>query len=386
MRCSDAIVRQDEPVLHPPAGTSLAGLERLEHTATGATLELVRAWPGRHRDLVLELRGSDGELVAARWSQERGTRGPAAVARDGRLVRLHEQGQDRRLPGLTSLVARHGAQLLVHRAGRRGVVRLADGTYAKAVRPERLRSLVTATSRTAALAGRFSVPEPVEVDAPRGILRSAALPGVALHDRLGDPAAAAAAGVALRSLHDCATPAGLRVHRAAAEADVVERWIARLSGALVGLPDGPPDTSPAGAAARRAAALASRVHGALLRGSQHATPVPVHRDLHDKQILVDGDRVGLLDFDTLASGEPALDLANLLVHIELRALQDRCSVHTARSTCDAVLAAYRPDDAVLLRLAPYAAATWLRLACVYAFRPARPGLLEDLLDRAHASC
>ncbi|WP_396134697.1 phosphotransferase [Cellulomonas sp. ATA003] len=56
----------------------------------------------------------------------------------------------------------------------------------------------------------------------------------------------------------------------------------------------------------------------------------VHRDLHDKQLLVDGSGgIGLLDFDLAAAGEAALDLANLLVHLELRVHQG-CARRLAR--------------------------------------------------------
>lgn len=342
---------------------------------------LVRAWPSARGGLTLELRAPGGALVAARWPADGGSDGPRAVARDGRLVRLHERGEDPRLPALAELAARPGARLLVHRLGRRGVARLPDGTYAKAVRPARLPGLAAAASRAAALRGDFDVAQPVEVDERRGVLRCSALRGTALHDRLEDRAAAAAAGAAVRSLHSCTPPPGLAAHDATAEAAVVDEWVARLSGALRIVRGTGTDPSAAGVVARRAGALAPRVRDALQAGAQRPAPVAVHRDLHDKQILVDGDRVGLLDFDTLALGEPALDLANLLAHIELRALQGRCAPAASRAARDSVLTAYRPDESLRERIAPYAAAAFLRLACVYAFRPVRPGLLKALLER-----
>lgn len=368
-------------VPRPPSGTALAGLECLTHTATGARLQLVRAWPGNGGTLTLELRAPDGSLAAARWPHDCASQVPTAVSRDGRLVRLYERGEDPRLPALAALAGRRGARLLVHRAGRRGVVRLADGTYAKVVRPARLAAVVAAASRAASLTGEFTVAQPLEVDERGGALRCAALRGVALHDALGDRAAATAAGAALRSLHDCAVPATLATHDAMAEARVTDGWIARLTGALLVAPGTSPDASAGAAAARRALDLAPSVRAALLWCAPRTASGLVHRDLHDKQILVEGDRVGLLDFDTLAHGEPALDLANLLVHIELRALQGHCDATAARSTRDALLAGYRPDDALVDRLKPYAAAAWLRLACVYAFRPVPHGLLEALLAR-----
>ena len=50
-----------------------------------------------------------------------------------------------------------------------------------------------------------------------------------------------------------------------------------------------------------------------------------HGGLHDKQIIVtDGDTpLGLLDFDSTARAEAALDLANLDVHLELRLRENR---------------------------------------------------------------
>ena len=45
----------------------------------------------------------------------------------------------------------------------------------------------------------------------------------------------------------------------------------------------------------------------------------VHRDFHDGQVLLDESyAVGLIDFDLMAAGDPALDVANFLCHLELR--------------------------------------------------------------------
>jgi aminoglycoside phosphotransferase (APT) family kinase protein len=164
------------------------------------------------------------------------------------------------------------------------------------------------------------------------------------------------------------------VHDAAAEVAVLERWTGELA-AHAGA------GSPADAAARRAREALPRVAAALLDGP--AGPlVAVHRDLHDKQLLVGDDgAVGLLDFDTLAAGEAALDVANLLVHLELRALQDACAPAVARAAANALLDAYAPGDALRARVRAYAQATRLRLACLYAVRPGPPGLVGELLSR-----
>ncbi len=125
-----------------------------------------------------------------------------------------------------------------------------------------------------------------------------------------------------------------------------------------------------------------RVFGALAQGS--CGSVPLHRDFHDKQVFIDAaGRAGILDFDTMAMGEPALDVANMLVHLELRALQQRCSPDAAGHAAEAFLDAYRPEAGVRQRLAAYEAATRLRLACLYMWRPAwrhlGPALLARLL-------
>lgn len=144
------------------------------------------------------------------------------------------------------------------------------------------------------------------------------------------------------------------MHDAAAEVAVLRRWT-ELAGAW--------DAADVPGVEAVAQALAA---------GPAEPPVLLHRDLHDRQVLVaDDGSVGLLDFDLLAAGEPALDLANLLVHLELREHQGLLA--DAGVLRDAVLEAYRPSTATLTRLPAYAAATRLRLAAVYAFRPGVSG-------------
>jgi Ser/Thr protein kinase RdoA (MazF antagonist) len=61
-----------------------------------------------------------------------------------------------------------------------------------------------------------------------------------------------------------------------------------------------------------------------------ATPEPsprgIHRDFYPDQVIVDGSRLYLLDFDLYCEGDPALDIGNFLGHIteqSLRTLGDR---------------------------------------------------------------
>ncbi|WP_324278236.1 aminoglycoside phosphotransferase family protein [Blastococcus brunescens] len=151
------------------------------------------------------------------------------------------------------------------------------------------------------------------------------MPGRPLYELLDTPAAVTACralGTALAALHAAPVPHGTPVHDAAAEVAVLRRWtdLSRTWGAA---------DVPGVEEVVRALAVAPA-----------GPPVLLHRDLHDRQVLVaDNGSVGLLDFDLLAAGEPAVDLANLLVHLELREHQGllpdagccapRCSRRTA---------------------------------------------------------
>lgn len=63
----------------------------------------------------------------------------------------------------------------------------------------------------------------------------------------------------------------------------------------------------------------------LAAGIRDAEPCGIHRDFHPDQVLVDGARLHLLDFDLYCAGDPALDVGNFAAHLTeygLRALGD----------------------------------------------------------------
>ncbi|MGI8823795.1 MAG: phosphotransferase family protein, partial [Acidimicrobiia bacterium] len=214
------------------------------------------------------------------------------------------------------------------------------------------------------------VPELVMVDPGEGIVEWAELPGRSLHDLLGDEAvplgvvtaAAAAAGHAVRAMHSAPVSEPARHHTAADEVANMARWVGPV-GILASTPPG----------------IERALDAAVALLSEPASaPVLVHRDLHDKQILVEGDEAGMIDVDTIAKGEAAVDLANLLVHLELRAALGVAPSRT-QAAADSFLDAYRPSADVRARIGAYAAATRVRLACVYAFRPAQAVAAAQLL-------
>jgi hypothetical protein len=340
-------------------------------------LTLRRAWPRGAGHLLLDY--GDGEAsVAGQWFADRcrlqavagetAAGDPGAVAWDPDVgVMLQRRGVDRRLPVLADVLADGAAALVVHRPERRAVVRCTAPdatTYVKVVRPGR--ALPGAT----ALPG-LRVPAVVAAVPHRGLVEHAELAGRTLHDLLGGAAsgpgsaavavaAFSAAGRAVRALHTSPPPQGASVHRPDDEAAVTARWVHDVI--AHGVLDGDDRARAVGALERVQAGL-----GALAPPPALAL---LHRDLHDKQVLVAaGEDAGLLDLDTLAAGDPALDVANLLVHLELRVSQSHCRAEVAAAAGDAFVAAYRPASALAQRLGAYAAAARLRLACVYAFRP-----------------
>jgi aminoglycoside phosphotransferase (APT) family kinase protein len=259
--------------------------------------------------------------------------------------------------------------------------------YTKVVRARRLADTLAAAR--VAVDG-VAVPRVTATDAAAGTLTCEELPGRSLHELLADPATTApdlrtvgaAVGDAVARLHRTRPPATLqRSHDAAAEVEVARRWVAQ-AGAF-GLLERA--TTPVRAAL-------DALDG--FRTEPAGRPAYLHRDLHDKQLLVtDSCRVGMLDFDLAATGEPALDLANLLVHLELRTLQGMCPSEKATACARALVDGYAPGPDTWRRLPGYALAARLRLAAVYSFRPAggdvglalltegAPGPLHDTKER-----
>lgn len=341
----------------------LAGVALIETSA--GPLRLGRAWPRAGGAVHLEYTDADRGRVAAQWLPARAEAERVARA-SGAPVELHPDhpvvvhwgGADRQLPALRTLVLENGTRLVGHRPGRRGVVQLRDGTYAKVVRPGRSPDLVAAGERAgaAAAAGHFEVPAVVRHDRDAGVVVWTELAGPTLLDLCRaapstDVLAGAwrAAGAAVSGLHG-ADRQGLPAHDARAEVATARRWLdaAVAAGVL------PPAGHPA-------------AYERLLSG----TPGPLgvlHRDLHDKQVVV-GARIGLLDLDTLAVGERALDLANALAHLELRVDQGLMTAAAAQVARRAFLEGADPDSETRERLPAHLGVARLRLAGVYAFRP-----------------
>ncbi|WP_114906965.1 phosphotransferase family protein [Ornithinimicrobium murale] len=340
-------------------------------------LTIDRAWPRGRRDglevILVEGRDLAGRLRAARlW-----VRPASGLGWQVSKVQVAPAGMDVKLPDLAGASAE--GTLLVHRYGRRAVVRRA-ADFVKIVRTGEGPVVAAAAQqgRDLALHAGFDAPT---VDGVRsGSVSFGVLPGRSLHElggvltrsewgrwwgiftdhwpRLARPLAEAGA----RSGASTVAPSGIgstpAPHTAHDEVAVLRRWQEWVT---------------------RLEALPADLHGTLLRRvedvaadlvSQPAQDLVVsHRDLHDKQMLAEGNRLGLLDFDTVALAEPALDLANLWVHARLRADQGLWSQRHSEIAQQSIREVADSLGVSDERFATYAEATRLRLACLYAFRP-----------------
>lgn len=356
-----------------------------------------RAWPADETGsgaLVVEAVAADGRVVGA-------------VLRDGevRLVR-----RDLRLPLLDAWRTRPGARVIAYRAGKRAVLSVsphgagaragppaAPEYFVKLARPGAARHAVSTlqavTARLTGVPGAPRLPSLLGHDDDHGAVTLSALPGRPLRDvitaaaRTGDlvltARAGTAVGQAMSSFAAPLPPAELGRHTLGDELDVLQRWVGDAARHRV----------VRGQWWRRLSASHQRA-AELLAALTPAAGVMTHRDLHDGQVLLDraaGPASGalmvtFLDLDTAAISDPALDLANLLAHLDLLAATGQ-----ARRVPGAV-ACFRSHLAARLRHAGHPvlgqdparvdalrAAARVRLAAVHAFRPAAATVVPALL-------
>ena len=363
------------------------------------SLELDHCWPRSSEHMLLDYVSDDGARIAGQWFNDRrrlervarATAQSAVTCRTAVVVYpelgvlLQAGGADRRLPGLAELVATPGAKLLVHRPEKRAVVLLerpGGRCYAKVVRPKRANRLARKFLAVRQLTSdAFTVPELLEIDVAAGVTIWSALPGVTLRELLfGSDGRGTARGMTevhsrTQQRRGASSPPGERYLQAAAQG--VGRALRTLHGAVP-----PPNTTSHGVVdeiswlenrLERIEQFTPRMYGpcrAAATGvfenlvADRSPLVLVHRDFSDSQVLIDArGRVGLLDFDTLALGEAALDLARLLVCLQWRAAPRRCLMELAQMVAAGFLEGYGADPAVYRRLNAYTDAAYLRWAC-----------------------
>ncbi len=220
-------------------------------------------------------------------------------------------------------------------------------------------------------AGGFGVSEPALYVPDLGLSVARAARGSSLHDLLRQdlvsPEEMAQVARSLAALH-AMTPSEVdKLHQPEDEVRLVRDWTDLVSTLF-------PALAPDLAAATEAIAAACPAAGRAARRF-------IHRDFHDKQVLLGAPPV-FLDLDTACFGDAETDLGNFAAHMILRDLQWRGRGRCA-ALADAFLSAY-PGPIEPSRVAWYRRATLLRLACVYAVRPGGRDLSQPLIAEACA--
>jgi aminoglycoside phosphotransferase len=340
--------------------------------------------------MLAEYANADGSLVGGQWMTDPlaasalidglQCRFPDAhlgsVELAGGVLALHADGADNELLALHDWARRPGTRLLVHRPTRRAVATVThDGEtcFAKFVAGKKHAQVVASARRVELLRGLgFRVARLVHEEGSRdgSVAVWSRLEGRGMHELLGTDAyteACEGAGRALRALHGAPRREDGAPFLGADCSRELARWIERTRGFDAALGD---------AAESKFMAFRSTIERVIPPTSL------LHRDFHEKQVLIDGaGSIGLLDFDTLSPGEAELDVGNFLAHLELRSAQGGCEIAQARASRDAFLRGYGVRDVSADRLASYLDATRVRLACVYAFRPDSAEVVEAMLGR-----
>ena len=261
------------------------------------------------------------------WGRGVGAQGgPVIAMTDGRWLRLEREravalnpADDGDLPATRNLAGWLGgrtAEVLSHRPGRR-LVLLVRGTGSgergrvyKAYRRGRLRAALDRhrLAIRAAAGSRWNVPAVLDVDERLDLVGFELLPGDApdLARLAAEPEIYRAMFRELVELFGREREEALPLHGPEQELEVLELMARRAVRLRAELP-------PGWVVAR------DRVTDTFAR--ELASPPEAwslaHRDLHDGQLLRDGDRFGLLDFDLLCCAESSLDPANLSIYSEL---------------------------------------------------------------------
>ncbi|MCA9995473.1 MAG: glycosyltransferase [Anaerolineales bacterium] len=119
------------------------------------------------------------------------------------------------------------------------------------------------------------------------------------------------------------------------------------------------------------------------------TAVAVHRDFYYSQLLFDGLRLTLIDFDLLALGDPAIDVANFVAHLHFMGLDHLGDFDALADDAELFKESYSwhvpVNEAFWERAAFYEAATYFRLLNVIAPRPGLAHLFDEMLMRTETA-
>ncbi|MDQ3443200.1 MAG: phosphotransferase, partial [Chloroflexota bacterium] len=257
-----------------------------------------------------------------------------------------------------------GVELVRHKVGRRAIVRydLGGGSsfYGKTFASERGPRVFRIAQRVAeawAFGPDVALPAPVAFVPECSLLIQRAVAGspVEMALREGDERLARRIAQALHRFHGSGLDLG-RTHDLSKELAPLTMRAGNVVSACPDLAD-------------RTRAL----HERLLIFAGHPCQwrnCPIHRDFYHDQVLVEGDRLAVLDLDDAAMSEPAVDIANFAVHLRLLGFQhpeDSAALEWVEAAF--IESAIELDQALDHTLLPYLmATTMLRLAGIHVSR------------------
>ncbi len=237
------------------------------------------------------------------------------------------------------------------------------------------RGMQEAWRRAGTSDGALSVAEPLGYDPEARILVQAAVPGVPLLTQAEGDRFMAAVGVAARGLAALHVAAA-RLERTRTPASMLRSY----AGGAAGL--GSIDANAGGRLDRCVARLRDTMP--TLSGTAQRL---IHGDFSLNQMLVDGGRVAIIDFDQVCLGDPYMDLGSFLARTETMVFEGHLTEATAQSATAAFLHDYEAAGALPLdagRLDWYKAAGFIAraLSSGSGLKPDWQGLLDYCLARA----
>lgn len=317
-----------------------------------------RAWPAADGGLICEGRDAEG-LLRAGSIDAHGSAWVAPYATDAKLP---------------ALLPPYDATLAVHRLGKRAVV-IGRDEVTKYLRRGKAQGIADATATVNTLCERAGLGSAPVTEIGEAHLKFALLPGTTLHaladDGLDGWKALEEHWPALAQ-----QDADLPVHTPEKEAHVLRTWHKHAL-----RHDSVPSLGMLGIAVDEVCADLA----AADQQSPHAQWVSAHRDLHDKQLLWDGQTLNILDLDTAARAEAALDLGNLLAHVELRIVQGHFPAAMRPALAETISTIADALGVSAQRLSTYEKASRLRLSFVYSFRPSAQSWLAEWVDATLAA-
>ena len=267
-------------------------------------------------------------------------------------------------------LAVEGVQVLAYRPERRAVLRLnlsrglaSTSVIAKLGQPKKLPSIFAKLKALAENGFHANASDTITVPRPLAYIPGKAIlfedvPGVSLHDAIGQPDFADGCGQAaqaLKKLHRTRIT-DLPHYGTDDEIELLRSITARCA-----------DIYPQ---------LEERLKQSLRLIEQtkpvNATeePVVIHRDFYDKQVIIDEQRTTLLDIDTMSLGDAALDVGNFLAHLQFRGKQMPEHADSLKDGHRSFVETYNSQPSPFWKRASWwQTATLLRLYCLYCLRP-----------------